>query len=563
MSKYNLLGKVIEFSKAEDDFYELQSFLWEAIHKFEKEYVEWYKTQATILNVLNNAENFIVQTMEKIVLIPIYPNLAKKYELYGISKSDYIAACLDISATEDICENAMEIYNNIQEQLQDELDERADNEEWRRAGQVSFGIGDSLKNAASNAAHGIAKSSGDASSRDKANNRKNKLYNDIKEPLWNSIKDSMFATITNYQTFVNEHIPDSIISYFDTEQSYAYLENAKNIEGKREELLVEAFRKCPWNYEVYKYIFEQHPCERRNILEIAAIYDVNLTKVVDTILRLEYSSKAKENEELAVKAKAKVYALMDEWGVKDSPVIDEIENDCLNRLIAGVENADEARCNEIKGQLEKYDALERNKKKYFQKITQRIESIWVKEDGEIFDNYLMNTNILSSSEVQKGVILVQEKGRTADAKKYLTAFQACSERKNVSKARTYQALSKKESILSLCKYIGYVFIVLGVVLMLVVGFSENLDEDSSFNLSWSGIIFIAAGAIYQYVISKLKKIWEIITVNGTVINPALTMSKKEFEELSLAATSIDVKSHIESTKNQSKPSEENTKSEEK
>lgn len=112
MSSYNLLGKKIEFSKAEDDFYELQSFLWESIHKFEKEYIEWHKAQATILNVLNNAESFIAQTMEKIVLTPIYPNLAKKYELYGISKSDYIASCLDISATDDICENAIEIYNN-------------------------------------------------------------------------------------------------------------------------------------------------------------------------------------------------------------------------------------------------------------------------------------------------------------------------------------------------------------------------------------------------------------------------------------------------------------------
>ena len=562
MSSYNLLGRKIEFSKAEDDFYELQSFLWESSHNFENEYVEWYKAQGTILNVLNNEENFITQTMEKIVLTPIYPNLAKKYELYGVSKTDYIAACLDISATDDICENAIEIFNNIQEQLQDELDERAYNEEWRKAGQVSFGIGDSLKNAASNAAHGIAKSSGDASSRDKANSRKNKLYNDIKEPLWNAIKDSIFATITNYQTFVNEHMPDSIISYFDTEQSYAYLENAKNIEAKREELLVEAFRKCPWNYEVYKYIFEQYSFERRNILEIAATYDVNLTKVVNTILRSEYSSKAKANEELAIKAKAKVYALMNEWGIKDSPVIDEIENDCLDRLTVDVENADEARCNEIKGQLEKYDALERNKKKYFQKITERIEGIWAKEDGEIFDNYLMNTNILSSSEIQKGVSLVQERGRTAEAKKYLTAFQTCSKRENVSKARTYQALNKKESVLSLLKYIGYVIISLGVILMLVVGFSESLDEDSASTLAWSGIIFIAIGAIYQYGISKLKKIWEIITVNGTVINPALTMSKKEFEELSLAATSIDVKSHIESAKNQSNPSEENTKYEE-
>lgn len=530
MSSYNLLGRKIEYSKAEDDFYELQSFFWKSRDIFEKEYLEWYKAQGTILNVLNNAEKFITQTMDKLVLTPIYPDLAKKYKLYGVSKTDYINTCLDISATYDICSNAIEIYNNIQEQLQNELDERAYNEEWRKAGQVSFGIGDSLKNAASNAAHGIAKSSGDVSSRDKANSRKNMLYNDIKGPLWNAIKDSILSTIASHQVYINERRPDSIISHFNAEQSNAYLENAKNIDEKREELVVEAFRKCPWNYEVYKYIFEQYSFERRNILEIASIYDVNLTKVVNAILRSEYTTKAKDNEELAIKAKAKVYALMDEWGVKDSHVIDEIENDCLERLTAGVENADEARCNEIKGQLEKYDALDRNKENYFKKITERIEFIWAKEDGEIFDNYLVNTNILSLSEVQKGILYVQEKGRTADAQKYLNAFQTCSERKNISKARIYQLLNKKASLLSLLKYIGYAFVAVGVIFMLAVGFSETLDEDSAFNLSWSGIIFIVIGAIYQFGISKLSKIWETITVNGTVINPVLTMTKEDFEE---------------------------------
>ena len=516
MSKYVLLGKNVQFSKAEDNFYKLQAFLWKAISLVQDKYDEWYFEQGTAANVINNSENFVRRLIESVVLEPLYSDLAKEYNLYGISKSDYFSACVDISAIDDVRSDAIEVYKNIQYQLEVEIEEREYNNELRKASQISFGIGDSLKNAAANAAHGIATSSGNATSREKAQKQRDELYNDFRELLWNQVKKCVVNCVSNYQDFVNARVANSILSNYDRESADAYLENAKTVPDKRDELLVKAFTKCPWNTDVYIYIFENYPNERRNIVSISKNYDVCLTKTINNYLSLEYTVEAQQNEALAIEAKKKVYQLMEEWGVEKSSVIDEIECDCLDRLTDGLNEADEATCNNIKALVEKYDALPHNKEQYFDLITKRIETIWAKEDGEIFDNYLINTNILCSKEVEQGKVYITEKGRTKDSKKYLTALEHCTQ-ENIRKARIYHKINTSQ--LSFFKYIGWALIALGVLLLIV-------QEEFSI---WTQILPIVIGGFYQYYVSTIKKEWEAITVNGKVINSVLLLSNEDFK----------------------------------
>ena len=517
MSKYIFLGKEITFSKAEDNFYNLQVFLWKTLDDYKITYNSWHKTQDNILNVINKSETFFKEIIESELLSHLYSDLAKEYQIYGISKSEYIRFCSDISALNGVCDEVIEIYNNIEEQLQEELDERAYNEEIRRASQISFGIGDTLKNAASNAAHGIAKSSGNSNSREKASKRKAKLYNDVKEPLWEALKQSIVASITNHQNFVNEKCPDSIVSYFDRESSDAYLDNAKNIEEKRKEFLIEAFKKCPWNYEVHSYVFNTFPSERRNIIEIATHYDIDLTNDINTILRLEYTGNAKTNEIEALKAKEKIKNMMSEWGVEKSIVIDEIELDCLERLTSDYKTATEERCNELKQQLEKYDALTDNKKTYFERIEKRIEEIWAKEDGEVFDNYLMQANILSSEAIEEGKVYIKQKGRTADSEKYYKALEACTVA-NIKKARIFHALNKTTILKWVFKLLGIGLITFGWI------YGAMVEE-----LTFVDSLPLLVGIAYQIFYVHVKKKWMTITVKGSVVNPIITIPQKEFK----------------------------------
>lgn len=428
MSKYILLGSEIEFSKAEDNFYNLQSFLWKAKNEIEVIYKSWYQNQESIANVINNCESFTKKTIESKVIYPLYSTLAEDFQLFGIGKEDYVETCFDISAIYSVRSDAIDVYNDIQEQLEAEIEEREFNNEVRKAGQISFGVGDSIKNAASNAAHGIANSSGNASSREAANKKRGALYNEFREALWEAIKESIVTCIENHRDFVNDAVPNSILSGFDRDSAEAYLENAKKFPENRKELLVKSFMKCPWNEEIYKYIFSVYPEERKNIIAIASNYEVSLMSEVNNILKSHYSQAAKNDENLALEAKAKIKQIMFDLGVEESSVIDEIENDCLERLVVGLVTADEKQCNEMKEKIDKYDALTRNKKSFFDRITHRLETIWAKEDGEIFDNYLLQANILSEKAVEDGKAYIKEKKRTKSADIYMTAFEHCTKK---------------------------------------------------------------------------------------------------------------------------------------
>ena len=97
MSKFTLLGKEITFSKAEDNYSDLQFVLWKEIDDARVSFELWYNSRSSILDVINNSETFFKGVIESGVLTRSYDNLAKKYQLYGISKSEYFLACSDIS----------------------------------------------------------------------------------------------------------------------------------------------------------------------------------------------------------------------------------------------------------------------------------------------------------------------------------------------------------------------------------------------------------------------------------------------------------------------------------
>ena len=564
MSQYTLLGKTVTFSAAEDNYYKLQAFYSKQLSAASNAYEKWYADQGGAANVINNVEAYFKDCVKKRILDPLYPTLSDEFSIFGVGQKEHWESCANIKALYPILNRAVEVYNDIQECMEEEIAEREENDEWRRAGQISFGVGDTLKNAASNAAHGVAVSAGNAASRARADERKRELYQQIKEPLWTALSDSLNISLTNHMAFVNERAPHSVEADFDKERSAAFLDNAsgaKLSEEKRKELLVEAFRSCPWNKNIYTRIFKQYENERKNLIDIAKHYHINLTQEIDDVFRALYTPAAKKSEKMAVEVKAQILSIMAEWGVAGSVVVDEIEKDCLARLVIDLKNAPEERCNQMKTAVEKYDAQVKNKKEFLQKITARIEEIWAKEDGEIFDNYLMNANLLSAKETKECAKMVKERGRTDSAKKYLTAFQACENVDNIKKARKYHKLNNGTGWISYIKYGGYGLATVGVLLMLLVGCSETMTEAAATTTSWLSVLLIVAGVIYHKYIGKLKKAWEDITVNGAVINPIITMSDAEFEQLSFDETKALINEHM-AKEAQQNPSTE-TDSEEK
>lgn len=73
-----------------------------------------------------------------------------------------------------------------------------------------------------------------------------------------------------------------------------------------------------------------------------------------------------------------------------------------------------------------YPAQEKIKELYLKKVQGRIEDIWSAEDGEIFDNLYLKTNIEDQAQKDAAIAYIKEKGRTSSSSKYLNAVTSCT-----------------------------------------------------------------------------------------------------------------------------------------
>lgn len=527
MSKYVLLGNDVVFTDSADRYCELQFFAWDAVKKAKKEFDDWYVNQGDIYNVLKNFAEEAEFLLEKYAITPLYKTLASEYEIYDLSQSAYSNECLDLSSAQDIHDNAIDIYEGIEEQLAEEREYR----EFRKANRSEvigggFGVGGMIKgmatagaiNMATGAAHSIVNSIGNASSESDAKASKAKLYGACREDMPKAIESCILSTVYAHIFIVNKYIPDHITPSFDSEKAGALLESAKTVEAKRVELLVDAFKCCPWGYNIYSFIFKKYPNERRNLIEISKDFRVDLEDDITELLRKEYTADAKKVEALAVSAKNKILKIMDELGVKESIVIDEIETDCLERLCFGYEKADEKICNELIEKVRNYQALEKNKSSFLKNLQGRIESIWAKEDGEIFDNFLVTVDVLNLKDIEKGINYIKNKGRTSDAKKYIDALSMFKKTENIEKARKYRFIIKDGIAPKLLKWSGALLAAFGLILYLI------MDD---FSLWLHGFPLIAGIALQIYVFS-LESDWNRLTINNKAIHPILIMSNQEY-----------------------------------
>ena len=243
--------------------------------------------------------------------------------------------------------------------------------------------------------------------------------------------------------------------------------------------------------------------------ELAKKYKVSFSaQETEEILNSHYGPEEKVSEEKALAAKTKIVTIMSALDVSESSTFDTLETDCLARICKDCDSADEATCNALKESVTAYAALDKNKKPFFDKIQSRIETIWAAEDGEIFDNLLVQTNIADATAVASAIEFVKSKGRTASSKQYLLAFENCTPQM-MKKARKSQG-----STPTFCYVIGIAFILAGILLFFL---------DYGILLS---LVFAVIGILPLTYASSLKKAWNILTINGTVVHSLLRANTK-------------------------------------
>ena len=240
------------------------------------------------------------------------------------------------------------------------------------------------------------------------------------------------------------------------------------------------------------------------IWQLGAEYHVLFTpEESEKVIAQEYSAEAKANTPAAEAAKQRILFKMESMGISESATLDQLESDCVARLCANYQAADEKTCDAMLDRIRAYDAQEKIKTLYLKKVQSRIEEIWSAEDGEIFDNLYLKTDIEDQTQKDAAIAYIKEKGRTSSSSQYLDAITACTPG-NIKKARAYVSWN-------LCMAISAtILIIVGAILLAVFDVDVYLCA-----------ILTIAGIVLLGLRRELKSTWNTLTIRGSIFHPQI------------------------------------------
>ena len=259
--------------------------------------------------------------------------------------------------------------------------------------------------------------------------------------------------------------------------------------------------------------FRQYDARRNNkrtiikkhlIWQLGSEYGVSFTpEESEKVIAPEYHAEARANTPAAEAAKARILYKMEVMGVSKSATLDQLESDCVARLCVNYQSADEKTCDAMLEKIRAYPAQEKIKELYLKKVQGRIEDIWSAKDGEIFDNLYLKTNIEDQAQKDAAIAYIKEKGRTSSSSKYLNAVTSCTP-DNIKKATAYVSWN-------LCMAVSAAILMI-VSAILLVAFDVDI---------YLCALLILAGGVLLYFRSKLKEIWNTLTIQGTIFHPQI------------------------------------------
>lgn len=146
------------------------------------------------------------------------------------------------------------------------------------------------------------------------------------------------------------------------------------------------------------------------------------------------------------------------------------------------------------------------KQLFLEKIDNRIKRIWVEEDSEKIIDIFTHTNIYEKSSISQSIKAINDIGRTDDKKRYIDALNGINN-DTLCIIRAYKEWENKKT---LRKY-GFLIVLLALGVCLI-----------PFGI---GIIVVLVGAIWVTMklikVHKMKKTWNLLTLNGEVIHPQM------------------------------------------
>lgn len=340
MSSFKIFKKNISFLESADRYHETMVRCVEAMNLAETDFLEFYKTRGNIRSVLEQYEGAAALIINIRAIEPLFKTLPD-IGIYDVTEKVFAEECLNVNEVYDAFEPIAEEFDAIEEELELEREYRAERKESR--GQFvggGFGLGGAIKgavtagalNMATGIGHSIANAVGNAGSEWAAGSAKERLYcsDETYNTLCKGVRYAVWDTFTEYMMFVNQYFDDDDLYFtnnaFDKERATAFFDNAKNIPEKREELLVEALRLCPYYAEILEYIFQQYPSERRAVCDMAEFFHVDIAECYEHSFENEFSAADKSDENNLLAVREKIVSEMENYGIQSSETLIKLDN---------------------------------------------------------------------------------------------------------------------------------------------------------------------------------------------------------------------------------------------
>lgn len=565
---YSIMGASLEFDASAMRLFDLQHFLRETQATIASCFKSWYNKYFKIDSMLRDYQNYAAAIIRDYAINPLFVQLPK-YEIFDVSESNYSSRCFSMKNSDEAFKAISGRYEAIIREKQAEQEYRAIRKESRSRWQGGgFGLGGAIEGAAKAAAlnavsglgHSVVNAAGNAVSAATAHSRLTSLFMNEKtiQTLLNGINNDITEVVNAHINLINEHIPNCITASFNYERASALLENAQKVSEKRRELILQAIALCPWHHDLLKYIFVEYPEDRSETFSLGNRFHVDLKNDIEAVIEKEYGEADRCTEESALAAKQRIKAIMAQYGVEESETLNRLDSDCLRHMLQsrkldtiemcdefvdlinkydaqdhvkavylqevekqkeriwtghldeicdGCEKADESHCKEMKSKVDSYTAPETIKKKYLDRLQTRIESIWSAEDGEVFDNIYLETDLYNPETISASIEYIKSKARTASSEKYLKALRNCTNRK-LSFAQFYNQPNKRRMLL--------IVSIAGIVLDLVC------EELLYYGSGMVGALALFAGIAGIVLYFAMRSAWKRLTINGTIIHPAIT-----------------------------------------
>ena len=557
MKTFHIFNKELEIKSSLIIFAILRENIESFAVKAAEEFDTFYGKCPTLKYFLENAETKACDLFKKYQEETV--SLLIKLNIYDISVAEI--------QSKKRTYNFSEIYETLSDWYVNQLQNEAQKDQYRTLrrksrsrwvgggfglnGAVSGAVQAGLLNMASGTIHGAVNAVGKGISTLGAAVSENTMFHnaDLRKAFSQSVNEDVYQILD----VVSEILDDSYVDFIsitpkDTAKADSLFENltSKSLtEEQQYDIAYRLFLLDPFKIKYYKYCVLKYPSQQKELISLGKYCKLKMDDCILSIFENIFNSMPHDTEENTLVLYDKLKEKQKELETETNDIIQKTEKllhdfdvaartfknvtydtreirakaeqdyNTLQKLCADIASADETECNRKNAVIAENDFLSDILEPFQNKIKNRIEEIWSAEDGQIFDNILINTDISNTQAISDSIAYIEESGRTEHKNRYIEALKNFTPQ-NIALTKKYIAWKNTHFIKKY--YFQLIFCIGGFLIMFNASTDSFLCTLGKYILL-TGIIYIVFSTVRT---SKRKKAWKLLTVEGEVLHPILT-----------------------------------------